>query len=148
MSDHQPLKITRVFDAPLQAVWDAWTKPEEFKKWYMPKPFSVPSCEIDLRPGGKLKADTKDPDGNIMPLYGEFKVVEEPNKLVVTNYPMDEAGNKLFEIQHTVLLSEESGKTTLDLTSEILYVGPDADPFLNGMEEGLNQALDQMSEIV
>ena len=134
--------------APRQAVWDAWTQPDQFKQWYMPAPFSVPSCEFDLRPGGQLRVDTQGPDGSIMPMTGEFKVVDELNKLVLTNSPLDADGNKLFEVQHTVLITETDGYTVLNITSEVLSAGPNADQFLNGMEPGLNQALDQMIQLV
>ena len=148
MSDYQPLRISRTFAAPRQAVWDAWTQPEQFKQWFMPAPFSVPACELDVRPGGQLRVDTQGPDGAIMPMTGEFKVVDEPAKLVMTNSPLDAAGNKLFEVQHTLLLSESDGQTTLDITSEVLSAGPQADQFLSGMEPGLNQALDQLISLV
>lgn len=148
MSDYKPLNITRTFAASRQDVWDAWTKPEEFKQWYMPAPFSVPTCEFDVKVGGKLNVETKSPDGAIMPLTGEFKVVDEPAKLVMTNSPLDANGNKLFEVQHTLVLTEADGKTTLDLTSEVLSAGPDADQFLSGMKQGLEQALDQLAEVL
>ncbi len=149
MSDYQPLHISRTFTAARQDVWNAWTQPEQFKQWYMPAPFRVPSCEFDVRPGGQLRVDTQGPDGVIMPLTGEFKVVDEPSKLVLTNSPLDADGNKLFEVQHTILLSEnDDGHTTLDITSEVLSAGPNADQFLSGMEPGLNQALDQLANLL
>jgi uncharacterized protein YndB with AHSA1/START domain len=148
MSDFQSLHISRTFAAPRQAVWDAWTKPEELKQWFMPAPFSVPNCELDVRPGGQIKIDTQGPDGAIMPLVGEFKVVEEPSKLVMTNVPLDTEGNELFEVQHTVELSEDGDQTVLTVTAEVLSARADAKPFLDGMEAGLNQALDQMGELI
>lgn len=148
MAEHQPLSITRTFSAPSQAVWDAWTKPEQFKQWFMPAPFSVPACELDVRPGGHMKVDTKGPDGTVNKMTGEYKVVDEPTKLVMTNVLLDGEGKALFEVQHTVELSEANGQTTLHVTSEVLSAGPDAEPFLGGMEAGLNQALDQMASLV
>jgi uncharacterized protein YndB with AHSA1/START domain len=148
MSDFQPLHINRTFEAPRQAVWDAWTQPDQFKQWFMPAPFSIPSCELDVRPGGQIKVDTKSPDGSIMPLVGEFNTVEEPSKLVMTNAPLDDEGNKLFEVRHTIILGEADGKTTLDITAEVLSAGPNAEPFLKGMEPGLNQAFDQLATIL
>ncbi len=148
MADYPPLHIARTFNSPRQAVWDAWTKPKLFKQWYMPHPFSVPSCEFDVRPGGAIHIDTQAPDGSIMPLIGTYIVVEEPSKLVFTNSPLDAAGQKLFEIQHTVELTESDGVTTLHITSEVLMAGPHAEQFLSGMKPGLEQALDQMKEIV
>lgn len=148
MSNYQPLTIKRSFKASRQAVWDAWTKPDQFKQWYMPKPFSVPACDFDLRPGGNLKVDTQGPDGSIMPLTGIFKVVDEPARLVMTNSPLGPDGNKLFEIQHTINLTEADGYTTLEITSEVLSAGPTADQFLNGMKPGLEQAFDQLNELL
>ena len=148
MADYKPLNIKRTFAASRQAVWDAWTKPEQFKQWYMPAPFSVAKCEFDVQPGGQLQVDTQGPDGNIMHMTGEFKVVDEPAKLVMTNSPLGPDGNKLFEIRHTLVLAETDGQTTLDVTSEVLSAGPDAAPFLAGMEPGLNQALDQLGALV
>ena len=148
MSDRQPLTIKRTFNAPRQAVWDAWTKPEEFKQWFMPAPYSVPNCELDVRPGGQIRIDTQGPDGAIMPLIGEFKVVEEPSRLVITNSPLDADGNKLFEVQHTIEITEDGDKTVLNVTAVVLSAGPNAEPFLSGMEPGLNQALDQMATLL
>ena len=148
MNDYPPLHITRTFKAPRQAVWNAWTIPAQFKQWYMPAPFSVPSCEFDLQVGGKIQVDTQSPDGSIMPLSGEFKVIEEPSKLVMNNSPLDPEGNKLFEIQHTLVLMEENGQTTLNITSEVLSAGPNADQFLMGMKPGLEQALSQLASML
>jgi uncharacterized protein YndB with AHSA1/START domain len=148
MSDYQPLHITRTFEAPRQKVWDAWTQPELFKQWYMPTPFSVPSCEFDVRPGGKLHVDTQGPDGVIMPVEGEFTVVEEPSKLAMTNRLVDADGKELFQVLHSIVLTETEGGTTLEITSEVLSAGPDADPFLSGMKPGLEQALDQLAGVV
>ena len=148
MTNYPPLTLTRVFDAPRQAVWDAWTKPEQFKQWFMPAPFSVPSCQLDLRVGGQLKIDTQAPDGSIMPLTGTYKVIEEPSTLVMVNSPLDANGQKLFEIQQSIALSEEGGKTTLTIVSEMLFAGPGADQFLSGMKPGLEQALSQMADML
>src|SRR5580765_3409965 len=103
MHDYIPLHISRSFEAPRQAVWDAWTQPEQFKQWFMPAPFSVPDCELDVREGGKLRVDTQGPDGVIMPMTGAYKVVDAPSKLVFTGSPLDADGNALFEVQHTVV---------------------------------------------
>lgn len=51
-----PLVITRTFDAPVQALWKAWTDPEEMKKWWGPKNFTAPVIQIDFRVGGKVLA--------------------------------------------------------------------------------------------
>lgn len=148
MSDRAPVKIKKVIDAPKQSVWDAWTKPELFKQWFMPSPFSVPNAELDVRVGGHLNVDTQGPDGAVTKMTGDYLEVDEPNKLVTTNNPLDKDGKALFTIKHTLILSDQDGKTLLNLTSEVLNAGPEAEPFLAGMEQGLNQALDQLINLV
>jgi uncharacterized protein YndB with AHSA1/START domain len=148
MAEYKPLTITRTLNATAQAVWDAWTTPEQFKQWYMPAPFTVPSCEFDVRPGGKLRIETQDPQGNIMPVVGEFTEVEQPKKLVQIDTLLDADGNKLFDVRHSLTLTENNSQTTLEITSEVLWAGPNADQFLSGMEPGLNQALDQLTTLL
>lgn len=114
----------------------------------MPSPFSVAFCEYDVRPGGQLHVDIQAPDGSIMPMSGEFKVTDEPSKLVMTNSPLDANGQKLFELQHTITLTEAAGQTTLNIVSEVLMAGPNADQFLMGMKPGLEQALNQMADLI
>ena len=145
---YKTLHITRSFNAPRGAVWDAWTKPEQLARWYAPDPFTVPVCELDVAPAGKLRIDMKSPDGTVYPSSGEYKEVSKPERLVFINSPLDAAGNKLFEILHTVILTEESGKTIMNLTSEVLHAGPGAAPYLSGMEAGLNQAIQQLENLV
>lgn len=86
MSDFQTVKISRTFEASRQAVWDAWTQPEQFKQWFMPEPFTIPSCELDVQVGGELHVDTQSPDGVIMPLIGKYTVVEAPSKVGVCQF--------------------------------------------------------------
>jgi uncharacterized protein YndB with AHSA1/START domain len=148
MTSFKPLHIQRTFSAPRQAVWDAWTQPEQFKQWYMPAPYTVPFCDFDLRPGGKLHIDTKSPEGDIMPVIGEYVTVEEPSKLVLTNALLDADGNTLFNVRQTVTLTEKDNQTVLDITAEVLSAADGADQFLAGMEPGFQQAFDQLSQLV
>jgi uncharacterized protein YndB with AHSA1/START domain len=147
-TEYETLHLKREFDAPRQAVWEAWTQPEQFAQWYAPQPYTIPVCEFDLRPGGKLKVDMKSPEGWLFPSVGEFKTVEQPERLAFTNSPLDKDGNKLFEVLHTVTLTEEAGKTLLEITSEVLEAGPDSARYLTGMRAGLSRALDQLGDLV
>ena len=54
MNEKNELIVTRVFNAPVNLVWRAWTEPEHFMKWWGPKEFISPTCEIDLRVGGNI----------------------------------------------------------------------------------------------
>jgi uncharacterized protein YndB with AHSA1/START domain len=76
-----PFEITRVFDAPREQVWKAWTDPERLKHWWGPKGFTVHTCKVDLRPGGLFLYGMKSPDGADM--WGKFvyRKIEAPKRL-------------------------------------------------------------------
>jgi uncharacterized protein YndB with AHSA1/START domain len=145
---HKKIHITRQFKSSIEQVWDAWTKPKYFKTWYAPDMFTIPVCEFDLKPEGNLRIDMKGPDGTTYPSIGTFKIVDKPKKLSFTNSPLDPSGNKLFEVLHTVALGQDGDTTTLDLTSEVLSTGPEAAPYLAGMEQGLNQAIGKLENLI
>ena len=85
--------ITRIFNAPRELVWKAWTEPERFKKWWGPKIFTCPLCNIDLRVGGKYLWAMEWPDGKMNYNTGKYLEVIPPEKLSFTNCFSDENGN-------------------------------------------------------
>lgn len=63
MNDELDLRIERTLDAPRDLVWRAWTDPEHIKRWWAPRPYQTPECEIELKPGGKFFTQMTGPDG-------------------------------------------------------------------------------------
>jgi uncharacterized protein YndB with AHSA1/START domain len=63
MAESTDLVLERVLDAPRALVWQAWTDPEHVKRWWAPRPYQTPECEIDLRAGGKFYTRMTGPDG-------------------------------------------------------------------------------------
>lgn len=86
--------ITRVFEAPIQMVWDAWTKPEHFAKWWGPKNYTSPDPKIDLRVGGKLLWAMRGPD-LAHHTAGVFREVISPTRLVCDTHFSDATGEKV-----------------------------------------------------
>jgi uncharacterized protein YndB with AHSA1/START domain len=107
------LRITRVYDAPVKAVWDAWTDPEQVAQWWGPRGFTITTHSKDLRPGGHWNYTMHGPDGVDYPNSTKYFEVEPERKLVY-----DHGGHEdrppLFRV--TVLFSESRGKTTMDMT--------------------------------
>ena len=98
MSETKDVVIERTFNAPIQAVWDMWAKPENFQKWYGPNGASIPTAEMDVRVGGKrlIAMEMQTPNGPMtMWLAGEYLEITEPTKLVYTEFIADENGNPL-----------------------------------------------------
>jgi uncharacterized protein YndB with AHSA1/START domain len=84
--------ISRVFDAPRELVWKAFTDAERMKQWWGPKGFTVIASKMDLRPGGTYHYGMKAPDGS--PMWGKFvfREVTAPERMVFVNSFSDEAG--------------------------------------------------------
>src|SRR5438445_727774 len=78
------LVTTRVFDAPRDLVFKAWTDPKQMAQWFPPKDFTAPVCELDVRPGGAIRINMRGPDGSVFPGKGVFREVVPSERLVFT----------------------------------------------------------------
>lgn len=78
------LVLERVVDVPRELVWAAWTKPEHIKEWFVPRPWSVAKCEIDLRPGGIFRTIMRSPEGEEFPNIGCYLEIVPNERLVWT----------------------------------------------------------------
>jgi uncharacterized protein YndB with AHSA1/START domain len=114
--------ITRVFDAPRQLVWDAWTQAPRLAEWWGPAGFTMKVSKLDLRPGGTFHYSMVTPDGHEM--WGRFVYLEitPPERLVLINSFSDASGNIVrapfspewpLEVRNVMTLTEAGGKTTL-----------------------------------
>ena len=142
----QELLTTRIFDAPRDLVFKAWTDPERLQRWWGPKGFTNPVCEVDVRPGGAIRIHMRAPDGIVYPMTGVFHEIMEPERLVFTSRALDSNGEPLFEVLNTVTFSEEGGKTKLTLHARVLNVKGDAAQHLAGMEQGWSMSLDRLAD--
>jgi uncharacterized protein YndB with AHSA1/START domain len=135
--------MTRVFDAPRRLVWEAWTNPKHVPNWMLgPDGWTMPVCEIDLRPGGAWHFVWRKNDGEEMAMNGEYREITPPERLVHT----EAWGGDWPETLNTLLLSEEDGKTTL--TIQVLYPSKEARDaaIQTGMTEGATQSFDRLAE--
>jgi uncharacterized protein YndB with AHSA1/START domain len=141
----QEVVMTREVDAPRELVFDAWTNPEHVRQWMLgPSGWTMPVCEIDLRPGGAWHFVWRRADGTEMEMRGEYREVTPPERLVST----ESWGGDWPETINTVTLSEEDGKTTI--TQAVLYPSQEArDAALEtGMKDGVSQSFDRLAEHV
>ncbi len=79
------LRLTRLIDAPREAVYRAWTDPELLKRWFAPLPWTTPEAELDVRPGGANRIVMRSPEGQDMPNTGAYLEVAPNRKLVFTD---------------------------------------------------------------
>jgi uncharacterized protein YndB with AHSA1/START domain len=145
MPSEREIVMTREVDAPRELVFDAWTNPDHVRQWMLgPSGWTMPVCEIDLRPGGAWHFVWRRADATEMEMRGEYREVTPPERLVST----ESWGGDWPETINTVTLSEEDGKTTI--TQTVLYPSQEArDAALEtGMKDGVSQSFDRLAEHV
>jgi uncharacterized protein YndB with AHSA1/START domain len=142
-SDHE-LVVTRTFNAPPRIVFEAWTKPDLFKRWWVPKsmPMTLLECEMDVRVGGGYRF-VFGIDGEEMEVFGNYIEVTPHSRLVWTNEEGDEGGAV------TTLTFEEAGSQTL-LVKHDLYLSKEAldAELASGAADGLPVQLDQLEDLL
>ena len=146
-SETREIAATRVFDAPRATVFKAWIDPTQLARWWGPKYFSNPVCELDVRPGGAIRVDMRGPDGTVYPMGGVFHEIVEPERLVFTTTAMhDDQGKPALEVLNTATFVERNGKTTMTLNAVIMKAAPEAAGALAGMRQGWTQSLEKLAE--
>jgi uncharacterized protein YndB with AHSA1/START domain len=135
--------LTRVFDAPRQMVFDAFTKPELIKRWFGPRGWSLSQCEVDLKVGGKWRFVLRSPEGQEMGMSGVWRELQPYDRMVHTESFDDFPG----ESQVTTVLTEKDGKTTLQAT--VRYASKEVRDAViaSGMEHGAAESYDKLNEM-
>lgn len=137
--------MTRVFEAPRPLIFKAYTSPEYLPRWMLgPEGWTMPICEVDLRPGGAWHFVWRRTDGSEMSMRGVYREVVPPERLVST----ESWGAGWPETLNTLVLSEDQGRTTL--TNTILYPSKEARDAATqtGMKEGVIAGFDRLAELL
>jgi uncharacterized protein YndB with AHSA1/START domain len=164
MANIESIEIERVFDFSVDKLWNAWTNPDEVKKWWGPEGFTAPSIKIDLKEGGKYIYAMKGPEGSewdrVMYSSGIFKEIVPMEKIVVSDYFSDENGNKIapasegqdssFPMEMTSTITFEDlgeGKSRITIT----YPKPENEVqfeamLKSGMKEGWQSSLNKLAK--
>lgn len=116
MNKSADIKLIREFDAPLNLVWDAWCDPDQVAQWWGPRGFTLTTESKDLRAGGTWKYTMHGPDGTDYPNLTKYIEVEKYKKMVY-DHGATETTAPMFRV--TVLFSEASGKTKMDMTMSL-----------------------------
>jgi uncharacterized protein YndB with AHSA1/START domain len=143
-SEHE-LVVTRTFNAPPRIVFEAWTKPELFKRWWVPKSMgmSLLVCEMDVRAGGGYRFVFGVDGAEVMEVFGKYLEVTPHSRLVWTNEEGDEGGAVT-----TVTFEEKAGQTLL--VKHDLYPSKEAldGDLASGAADGLPEQFDQLDDLV
>jgi uncharacterized protein YndB with AHSA1/START domain len=136
--------VTRTFDAPARLVFQAWSRPELFKKWWVPRSMGMTlrSCEMDVRAGGKYRLVFGDDPASPMAFFGKYLEVVPNERIVWTNEESGDAGSIT-----TVTLEERDGQTLLVMSE--LYPSKEAlDAAGTGAQEATHETFGQLDELL
>jgi uncharacterized protein YndB with AHSA1/START domain len=135
------LVVTRTFDGPARIVFEAWTRPELFRRWWVPKSMGMVlrSCDMDVRVGGTYRLEFE-PEG--MAFFGTYLEVAPPSRLVWTNEEGGEGGPVT-----TVTFEEKDGRTLLVLNE--LHPSKEAlDAAGTGAADAMVETFEQLDELL
>jgi uncharacterized protein YndB with AHSA1/START domain len=140
------IRLTRLFDAPRELVFEAMSRPEHIRQWWgnLGDGYSVPVCEVDLRVGGAWRFVNQTPKGQMAVFYGVYREIAPPARVVFTEIfePFPDAVSVV-----TAVLTDENGKTRL--TATCLYPSLEVRDMVlqTGMEKGAALSYDRLEEV-
>lgn len=139
------LVLTRTFDHPARLVFEAWTKPELFTRWWVPKSFGLNllSCDMDARVGGKYRLVFRVGENDSMPFFGTYVEVVPHSRLQWTNEEGGEAGPVT-----TVTFEERDGKTRVVMTDRHPTREALDAAIASGSTSGAGETFDQLDDLL
>lgn len=142
------LVLTRTLDAPRERVFRMWTEAEHLAQWFGPHHYTVPDCEVDLRPGGALRLVMRAPDGAEHAMTAVFHEIEPPRRLTYSSAAQDPEGRDVLKVHTTLILDEDGDGTRMILRQRVLAVSGVGEQYLAGMEPGWEQTLEKLTEVL
>ncbi|MEO5640663.1 MAG: SRPBCC family protein [Sphingomicrobium sp.] len=137
--------VTRTFDAPAHIMFEAWTKAELFRQWWVPKSFglTVLACEMDVRVGGRYRLEFGHPASEQpMSFYGSYLEVVPDARIVWTNEESEDGAVT------TVTFEEQNGKTLLAISNRFPSKEALESELASGATDGMGQTLDQLETFI
>ena len=142
-AEDRVLVMTRIFDAPRSLVFKVWTEPQHLVRWWGPRGYTTPVCEMDVRPGGTYRLLMRSAEGQEVWWHGVFREIVEPERLVWTSSIDRTDGTRVSgETVLTVTLEEQGQKTKLTLHQAVF----DSIDNCNAHREGWTQAFERIAE--
>ncbi|APV48246.1 hypothetical protein BWI17_00275 [Betaproteobacteria bacterium GR16-43] len=137
--------MRRVVDAPRRIAFEAWTNPKHIPHWMLGPPgWTMPVCEVDLRPGGAWRFVWRKEDGSEMAMSGTYREVVVPERVVT----LEKWGPEWPETVNTVLFTEAGGKTTITLTVSYPTKAARDAALATGMKDGMDPSFARFDELL
>ncbi|MGH2685192.1 MAG: SRPBCC family protein [Actinomycetota bacterium] len=139
------IRMTRVFDAPRELVFEAHSSADHMRNWWGPRKYEVVSAEVDFRPGGTWRIVHRGPEGDEHGFHGEFREIVPPERITWTFEYEGAPGQVSVE---TVTFTEKDGRTTLTAVSDAGSKEARDAVLESGMQEGAAETWDRLEEYV
>jgi uncharacterized protein YndB with AHSA1/START domain len=144
-----PLRISRVFHAPRETVFKAWSSADHVKHWFSPETYTVPDAKVEMRVGGPFEVCMRSPAGEEHWARGRFVEVTPHTRLVIDMHPTGNTGEKLFRAYTEIEFSDVPGGTRMDVVQTYTFLDPSiAAPMVAGAPEGWRTTLDKLEKEV
>jgi uncharacterized protein YndB with AHSA1/START domain len=144
----EPLRTSRTFPAPREAVFKAWSSGERVKRWFCPAVFTIPDANVEMRPGGPFEVCMRAPDGTEHWTRGAFAEVTPFERLELDLHATDASGRILFYAYTEVDFIEVPGGTRMDVVQTYTLLTPEASMMVQGAPLGWSQTLDRLEQEV
>jgi uncharacterized protein YndB with AHSA1/START domain len=141
----QEIIITRLFDAPLETVFKAYTDPKLIPQWWGPRGLTTTVDKMEVKPGGSWRFVQRDVEGNEYAFHGVYHLIESPARLV---YTFEFEGMPGHVLLATVTFEDQDGKTKLTDRSVFQSVADRDGMLQSGMEEGASESMDRFAELL
>ena len=139
------IAVERTFDAPRSLVFEAMTGCEHLARWWGPRYLTLPSCEMEFRPGGTYRFVQQAPDGTLHPFKGEYREIAAPERVVFTQIYEPYADQEALV---STTLAEMDGKTALSQTLRFASREARDGMVASGMESGEAESFDRLDELL
>ena len=145
----RPLRLSRLFHAPRETVFKAWSSADHVMRWFSPESYSVAAARVEMRAGGAFEVCMRSPAGETHWTRGSFVEVSPHERLVIDMYALDNGGARLFRAYTEVGFSDEPGGARMDVTQTYTIIDPAmAESMLRGAPEGWRTTLDKLEREV
>jgi uncharacterized protein YndB with AHSA1/START domain len=140
----QELNVSRVFAAPREQVFGAWSSADHVKHWFCPAMFTVPEAHVEFRVGGVFDVCMRAPNGQDHWTRGHFVEIIPNARLAIDMHVADDKGELLFTAYTVVTFEEDGGGTRMSVTQAYTLLQPVAEQMVKGARQGWAETLDRL----
>lgn len=142
------LTIARVFDAPRELVFEAWSRSEHLMRWFCPSGFGVPECVCEFRVGGQFIVCMRSADGEDHWSRGRYTEIIAPERIAFTSTVSVGDGERLYGTETRVDFAADGARTRLVVRQRLTLFEPSADWMIVAVKPGWRDGLDKLKTLI